>query len=34
LLSDFLAAHEYDEVADDDDEEKDKYLGNADLSLT
>lgn len=34
MLSDFLAAHEYDEVDDDADEEQRKLLGNADLSLT
>jgi hypothetical protein len=34
LLSDFLAAHEYDEVDEEVDEEKRKLLGNADLSLT
>lgn len=34
LLSDFLAAHEYDDVDDEDDEEQRKFLGNADLSLT
>jgi protein AATF/BFR2 len=33
LLSDFLAAHEYDEV-EEDGEEQDKFLGNTDLSLT
>ena len=34
MLSDFLAAHEYDEVDDEADEEQRKLLGNADLSLT